>query len=154
MTIPVRVLVVDDSPFMRYTVAKHLEAKPDISIVGCAQDGLDALAKIPALSPDVIILDVEMPRMDGLTTLQRIMDQCPTPVVMLSSFTPREARSTTHALTNGAVDFLVKPVASTDIRALIEELTVKIKAAANVGPCSVSVTERRNPAMPKRQREP
>ncbi|GAB4445808.1 MAG: chemotaxis response regulator protein-glutamate methylesterase [Anaerolineae bacterium] len=132
MSTPVKVLVVDDSPFMRYTIAKHLAADPDIVVVGSAQDGVDALSKIPALAPDVVTLDVEMPRMDGLTTLEHIMTDCPTPVVMLSSLTQRGTRTTIQALMRGAVDFVAKPTTSTDIRAVIVELSGKIKAAAGL----------------------
>lgn len=128
----VRVLVVDDSAFIRYTLTKHLEADPAISVVGTARDGLEALAKIPALRPDVVTMDVEMPGMDGLTTLQRVMKECPTPVIMLSSLTQRGARTTIQALMRGAVDFVPKPTASTDLREVIEELIAKIKAAAGV----------------------
>lgn len=130
MANPVRVLVVDDSPFMRYTIAKHLATDPNILVVGSAQDGMDALSKIPALTPDVVTLDVEMPRMDGLTTLEHIMHDCPTPVVMLSSLTQRGANTTIQALMKGAVDFVAKPTTSTDMRAVVTELTGKIKAAA------------------------
>lgn len=130
MATPVKVLVVDDSPFMRYTIAKHLATDPDILVVGSAQDGVDALSKIPALSPDVVTLDVEMPRMDGLATLEHIMSDCPTPVVMLSSLTQRGTRTTIQALMRGAVDFVAKPTTSTDIRGVIVELGSKIKAAA------------------------
>lgn len=130
MSTPVRVLVVDDSAFMRYTIAKHLEAEGGVSVVGSAHDGLEALTKIPVLTPDVITMDVEMPRMDGLTALQRIMTEYPTPVIMLSSLTQPGARTTIQALMRGAVDFVTKPAASTDIRHVIEELSVKIKVAA------------------------
>lgn len=130
MSESIRVLVVDDSPFIRYTIAKHLEADPEITVVGSAQDGLDALGKIPALNPDVVTLDVEMPQMDGLTALQRIMTEHPTPVVMLSSLTQRGARTTIQALMRGAVDFVAKPAASTDIRTVVTELSAKVKAAA------------------------
>ena len=96
MAQPVRVLIVDDSAFMRLILAKHLESDPAITVVGKAHDGLDALAQIPALTPDVVTLNVEMPRMDGLTALKRIMAECPTPVIMLSAFTQRGARTTIY----------------------------------------------------------
>jgi two-component system chemotaxis response regulator CheB len=130
MANPVRVLVVDDSPFMRYTIAKHLSTDPNIVVVGSAQDGVDALTKIPALSPDVVTLDVEMPRMDGLVALEHIMRDCPTPVVMLSSLTQRGTRTTIQALMRGAVDFVAKPTTSTDMRSVVADLSTKIKAAA------------------------
>jgi two-component system chemotaxis response regulator CheB len=133
--------VVDDSAFMRYTIAKHLEADPELTVVGSARDGLDALQKISALTPDVITLDVEMPRMDGLTTLQRVMTSHPTPVIMLSSLTQRGARTTIQALMRGAVDFVPKPAASADMRVTVESLIEKIKAAAGV-----QVQAKREPA--------
>jgi two-component system chemotaxis response regulator CheB len=126
----IRVLVVDDSAFMRYTISKHLEADPNITVIGSARDGLDALVKIPALRPDVVTLDVEMPRMDGLDTLKRIMAECPLPVVMLSSLTRRGARTTVKALMRGAVDFVPKPAGTADIQCVVQELIVKIKLAA------------------------
>lgn len=127
-----RVLIVDDSAFMRHAVAKYLETDPEIIVVGSAYDGLDALAKIHALQPDVVTLDVEMPRMDGLTALKRIMAECPTPVVMLSALTQRGAEATVRALMRGAVDFMPKPSAGVDIGTVIEELTAKVKIAAGV----------------------
>jgi two-component system chemotaxis response regulator CheB len=130
MKLPIRVLVVDDSPFIRHILSKYLEAQPGITVVGEATDGLDALAKIPLLKPNVVTLDVEMPRMDGLTALQRIMAECPTPVIMLSALTQRGARTTIQALMWGAVDFVPKPTTATNIRSVVKELSDKIKAAA------------------------
>jgi two-component system chemotaxis response regulator CheB len=130
MAPPIRVLVVDDSAFMRYAVTRHLEADPDITVVGSARDGLDALAKIPALQPDVVTLDVEMPRLDGLATLKRIMSEHPLPVVMLSSLTQQGARTTVQALVRGAVDFVAKPAVSSDIQSVMDELVGKVKMAA------------------------
>ncbi len=130
MNTPIRVLLVDDSAFIRHTVNKYLEADPEISVVGMARDGIEALAQIPALKPDVVVLDVEMPRMDGLTALKRIMMECPTPVVMLSALTQRGTRTTIQALMRGALDFVAKPDARINIHTVIEELRAKIKAAA------------------------
>lgn len=146
MANPIRVLVVDDSPFMRYTITKHLSADPDILVVGSAQNGLDALTKIPALTPDVVTLDVEMPRMDGLTALEHIMQDCPTPVVMLSSLTQRGARTTIQALMRGAVDFVAKPTTSTDLRAVVADLSNKIKAVGAAANGSTGAACRQNGA--------
>lgn len=142
---PIRVLVVDDSAFMRHTISKHLEPIPDIAVVGTARNGRDALAKAPDLEPDVITLDVEMPHMDGLTALRHIMRECPTPVVMLSSLTQRGARTTIEALMRGAVDFVPKPASSTNIRSVIDELVVKVKTAASCAdvPGSAGAEEQR-----------
>ncbi len=134
MSHPIRVLVVDDSAFMRYTITRHLEVDPDIAVIGSARNGLDALVKIPALRPDVVTLDVEMPQMGGLTALQHIMVECPTPVVMLSSHTQHGAHATIQALMRGAVDFVPKPAASLDIRTAMEDLMAKVKAAAGARP--------------------
>jgi len=132
MTALIKVLIVDDSPIMRYAIAKHLETDPGLTVVGSAPDGLAALAKIPALTPDVVALDAEMPGMNSLATLQQIMRDFPIPVVMLSSLTQHGANITVQALMQGAVDFVKKPVASTEIRTVVEELAIKIKAAARV----------------------
>jgi len=129
---PVRVLVVDDSGFMRLTIARCLERDSGIVVVGRAVDGLDALDKVKALKPDVVTLDVEMPRMDGLTALKRIMAECSTPVVMLSSLTKRGAGTTIRALMRGAVDFVAKPSAGRDIREVMTDLIAKVKIAAGV----------------------
>ncbi len=129
---PIRVLVVDDSAFMRHALTQYLSADRGITVVGSAYDGLDALAKMPILKPDVVTLDVEMPRMDGLTALKRIMTECPTPVIMVSSLTQRGARPTIQALMRGAVDFIAKPTAGVSMQATVRELTAKVQAAAGV----------------------
>ncbi len=127
----IRVLIVDDSAFMRHRLAKRLEVDPGITVVGKAFDGLDALSQIKALNPDVVTLDVEMPRMDGLTALRRIMAECPTPVIMLSAVTQRGARVTIKALMRGAIDFVAKPAASENWQSIVKELIAKIKIAAD-----------------------
>lgn len=132
MVDPIRVFIVDDSAFMRYTINRHLGADPEITVVGSAENGLEALKKIPSLKPDVITLDVEMPKLDGLSTLQRLMVDCPTPVVMLSSLTARGARTTIKALMYGAVDFVQKPAGSKKTREVMSVLIQKVKAAARV----------------------
>ncbi len=132
MANPIRVLVVDDSAFMRYTINRHLDADPAISVVGSAKDGVEALEKISSLKPDVVTLDVEMPRLDGLSTLEQIMKRFPTPVVMLSSLTAKGAQTTIKALMLGAVDFVQKPTGSAETRAVMTVLVEKVKAAAGV----------------------
>jgi two-component system chemotaxis response regulator CheB len=82
---PVKVLVVDDSAFMRFTITKHLNENPGIVVLGAAKDGREALEMIPKLKPDVVTLDVEMPNLDGLSTLREIMSRHPLPVVMLQA---------------------------------------------------------------------
>ncbi|KNZ69199.1 response regulator receiver modulated CheB methylesterase [Thermincola ferriacetica] len=128
----IEVLVVDDSAYMRKVVSNMLQSDEEIFVVDTARDGLDALEKIKKWKPDVVTLDVEMPRMDGLTALQKIMVECPTPVVMLSSLTQEGSETTIKALTLGAVDFVPKPsgAISLDIARVKEELIRKIKVCA------------------------
>jgi two-component system chemotaxis response regulator CheB len=126
---PIRVMVVDDSAFMRYTITQRLAEAPELSVVGTARDGEEALSLIPKLNPDVITLDVEMPRLNGLSTLRQIMTRFPRPVIMLSSLTREGASETIQALTWGAVDFIAKPAAKANIEAVMDELIGKIRRA-------------------------
>jgi len=128
----IRVMIVDDSAFMRFAISKHLAEYPDIQFVGSAHDGVEALELIPRLQPDVITMDVEMPRLDGLSTLRRIMAEDPRPVIMLSSLTKDGAVETVQALTLGAVDFIGKPENKASISQIMEELVAKIRRAATV----------------------
>ena len=148
---PIRVLLVDDSVYMRHHLSKHLDADPGITVVGRAYDGLDALAKVRALSPDVITMDVEMPRMDGLTALQYIMANHPTPVVMLSAFTQQGTRATVLALMRGAVDFVPKPDAQSDIHFVVKKLIHKVRTAARtvVAPRRLTTAKPQKPPPPK-----
>jgi len=131
---PIRVLVVDDSPFMRHTVGRLLAEAGDIEVVGTAADGLAGLEAAAALRPDVITLDVEMPRLDGIGMLRRLMAENPTRTVMLSSLTVEGAAVTLDALDAGAVDFVAKPSGSLsiDVGRVGEELIAKVRAAADV----------------------
>ena len=126
----VRVMVVDDSAVMRKLISNLLARDGEIEVVATAIDGDFALSKIEQLKPDVVTLDLEMPRMDGLTTLERIVTKHRLPVVMLSSFTERGAASTMKALEMGAVDFVCKPKVASQIGGLADELISKVKAAA------------------------
>ena len=129
---PVRVLVVDDSAVMRQLLTDLLSADPEIEVVGTAPDPHIARDRIKALNPDVVTLDIEMPRMDGLTFLRKIMTLRPTPVVMVSTLTQAGAEITLEALEIGAVDFVAKPTAdlSNAKTGLAIELQSKVKAAA------------------------
>ncbi len=126
---PVRVLVVDDSAFMRFTITKRLNEAEGIHVVGAARDGQEALTMLAKLKPDVITLDVEMPRLDGLSTLREIMATHPCPVIMLSSLTTDGARETVQALTLGAVDFVAKPTIRANVENVIDEVITKIRRA-------------------------
>ncbi len=129
---PVRVLIVDDSALMRQLISTMLSSDPEIEVVGTAPDPHVAREKIKSLNPDVVTLDVEMPRMDGLTFLRKIMSLRPMPVVMISTLTQAGAEVTLEALEIGAVDFIAKPV--TDVASAMGELAAdmqgKVKAAA------------------------
>ncbi|MBI5165517.1 MAG: chemotaxis response regulator protein-glutamate methylesterase [Magnetospirillum sp.] len=129
---PIRVLIVDDSALMRQMLAAVLESDPAITVVGTAPDPLVAREKIKALNPDVITLDVEMPRMDGLAFLEKLMTLRPMPVVMVSSLTAAGAEVTLRALELGAVDVFCKPAdaAAGGLAAFGRELADKVKAAA------------------------
>ena len=105
----VRVLIIDDSALMRQLIREILESDPGIEVVGSAGDPYAAREKILALNPDVLTLDVEMPRMDGITFLEKLMAGRPMPVVMLSSLTEAGCSTTMRALELGAVDFVSKP---------------------------------------------
>jgi two-component system chemotaxis response regulator CheB len=132
--VPVGVMVVDDSAFMRWIVTDLLQSDPALRVVAHAVNGQDALAKLPAVDPDVITLDVDMPVMGGLEALERIMRERPRPVVMLSSLTYDGASTTLRALELGAVDFVGKPRGPITGRLdqIRDELTSKVAAAAKV----------------------
>lgn len=141
MKSPIRVLLVDDSNFICYHVTKHLESAPGLQVVGTANNGLEALNQIKTLRPDVVVLDIEMPRLDGLSTLRRIMAECPTPVIMFSVLTQRGARATIQAMMMGAVDFVRKPEAKEAVYTVVEELAAKIKAAVGTQLTKLSSAE-------------
>ncbi len=128
----IRVLNVDDSALMRQVLASLLTKDPEIEVIGSAPDPYVAREKIKALNPDVITLDVEMPRMDGITFLEKLMRGHPMPVVMVSSLTEAGCQTTLRALELGAVDFITKP--KIDLRdgmdEVAQELISKVKAAA------------------------
>ncbi|MCK7578999.1 MAG: chemotaxis response regulator protein-glutamate methylesterase [Chromatiales bacterium] len=130
----IRVLVVDDSALMRQLLTEILGAAPGIEVVGSAQDPYVARERIKELDPDVLTLDVEMPRMDGLTFLRNLMRLRPMPVVMVSSLTERGAEVTLHALELGAVDFVRKPDGpiAAGLREYADELIEKIRMAATI----------------------
>lgn len=125
----IRVLVVDDSTFMRHALVSMLEQDPEIKVVDTARDGLDALEKAEKLDVDVITLDVEMPRLNGLETLKKLMKTNPLPVIMVSSLTEEGAVSTLKAMEYGAQDFIPK-TQSNDKDAFAEDLRRKVKALA------------------------
>ena len=147
------VLVVDDSVVIRRMVASVLDDDPDIEVVGTAANGRIALDKLPQLRPDIVILDVEMPVLDGLATLRALRPTHPhLPVVMFSTLTERGASATLDALTAGASDYVTKPSHVGSVNASIDrvrsELIPKIKAL--VGATREKTTPRSRPVPPPR----
>lgn len=134
----VKVLVVDDSAFARTTISKALKEDPSLEVVGLSKDGIEAVEHVKHLRPDVVTLDVAMPRLDGIQALDRIMSECPTPVVMLSALTGDNTHATIEALERGAVDFFLKPSAISPVGTgvVADDLLKKVKMAAKV-PVSV-----------------
>jgi two-component system, chemotaxis family, protein-glutamate methylesterase/glutaminase len=126
---PVRVLVVDDSLTMRSLIASALSHDPSIEVVGEAADAIEARSAIKALNPDVITLDIEMPKMDGLALLEKLMRLRPTPVVMVSNRTSEGAASTIRAFELGAVDCVAKP--GPGHAHAFDDLATKVRAAAS-----------------------
>ncbi len=129
---PVKVLIVDDSALVRQVLSRGLGADPDIEVVGTAPDPYIARDKIVHLAPHVLTLDVEMPRMDGIEFLRKLMPQAPMPVIMVSSLTQAGAAATFDAMEAGAVDFVTKPGSQfgTGLEQMIGELRTKVKMAS------------------------
>jgi two-component system chemotaxis response regulator CheB len=148
------VLVVDDSALMRKLIPQLLQGDSAIQVVGTAMDGLLGLKKIAELRPDVVTLDLEMPRMDGLDTLREIVKHHAIPVIVVSSHTSKGAYSALNALSQGAFDFVAKPTDSPKggLEQIAKELAVKIKVAAISGPPKLTFNPvHHGPAAPKHQ---
>ncbi len=146
---PIRVLIVDDSALVRSLLSDILKAAPGIEVVGVAADAHAAREKIKQLNPDVLTLDVEMPKMDGITFLRNLMRLRPMPVVMVSSLTERGADVTLDALALGAVDYLSKP--KIDLAATLKdytaELVEKVRIAAHASVRALDPREARPTAV-------
>ena len=129
MTTPIKVVIVDDSAFMRKSLSMMLESDPLIKVVATARDGKEGIEKIREYKPDIVTLDVEMPVMDGLSALAVIMKEMPLPVLMVSSITTDGARATIDALNLGAVDFISKELSfvSVNIVKIKDELITKVR---------------------------
>ncbi|MGE5845030.1 MAG: protein-glutamate methylesterase/protein-glutamine glutaminase [Syntrophaceae bacterium] len=146
---PVRVLIVDDSAIVREMLQRNLSRDPEIEVVGTAPDPYVARDKIVALKPDVVSLDIEMPRMDGITFLRRLMSYYPLPVIILSSLTPKGGALAVEALEAGAVDVISKTGSGDGTEDLYPELIAKLKSAARVKPVSPRESPPRRLAMPQ-----
>ena len=138
----IRVLVVDDSALVRQAITAALADDPEIEVVGSACDAFVAREKIERLDPDVVTLDLEMPRMDGLTFLRILMEHHPLPVVVVSSLTQEGSQAAMDAVEAGAVDVLAKPDGTLSIGALADRLAYHVKAAA------AAAARLRRPAKP------
>lgn len=130
----IRVLIVDDSAFMRMILKDVIEKEPDMEVVGIAKDGLEAVELAIKLKPDVITLDVEMPKLNGIEALKEIMKRSPSRVIMVSSLTKEGADITITSLELGAVDFITKPAGSISMnfRKVAGELVKKIRESLNI----------------------
>ena len=131
---PIKVLIVDYSKLIRRAVRGLLESDPEIVVVGEAENGAQALDLVSKLKPDVITLDVNMPVMDGISTIKHLMIKSPLPTVMLSTLTDEGAKVTFDALRFGATDFMLKPsrLGSNDVEGQQDEIVRRVKNAANV----------------------
>lgn len=137
---PIRVMIVEDSAYMRYVITELLESDPGITVVEKARDGIDALEKLRQELPDVITLDIQMPRMDGLRFLEELKKDYRIPVIMFSSLTFEGAEDTIRALELGAVDFVSKPsgASSLTLDDVRDEMIAKIKAVAHIKSMALS----------------
>ncbi len=133
MATRLKVLIVDDSALMRQLLTKILSSDPELEVVGTAGDPYAAREKIKLLNPDVLTLDIEMPRMDGLTFLEKLMRGHPMPVIMISSLTDKGADTTLRALSLGAIDYVSKPKVDVSNGTIeqAEAIVAKVKAAAH-----------------------
>jgi two-component system chemotaxis response regulator CheB len=153
----IRVLVVDDSALMRKLIPAILARDSSIEVVGTAMDGAFALKKIEELKPDVVTLDLEMPRMDGMETLRMIMKHTPLPVILFSTHSKEGGYATFKALALGAVDFLAKPkeAAAGHLEEIADQLIAKIKVAKRaVGKKLPPAVVREDPFGPKKEARP
>ncbi len=150
----IKVLIVDDSAVVRQVLSKALSKVPDIEVVGTATDPYVAREKIVKLKPDVITLDIEMPRMDGLTFLRKLMQHYPMPVIILSSLTKKGGKLALEAIEAGAVEVLSKPGGSFSVGEMAEQLAEKIRAAAFAKPVRRSAAADARPKAPVRVSTP
>ncbi len=152
-TSQIRVMIADDSAFMRMVLKDIIDSQPDMKVVAIAKDGLEAVELAVKHRPDVITLDVEMPRLNGIEALKLIMKKAPTRVIMVSSLTEEGAEITLTALQIGAVDFLAKPAGSVSMtfRQVAGQLIEKIRNAVKVDPTKLTI-RRVRPSMIKMKR--
>ncbi len=156
----IKLLIVDDSALVRKLLTEIFNKTDDIEVIGTAPDAFIARDKIKRLNPDVLTLDVEMPRMDGVTFLKNLMRLRPMPVVMVSTLTQQGADTTLKALEYGAVDFVAKPTTdlSNSLMAYAEEIVEKVRGAAKASVKAIEMTSQakpvKKPTVEKQSREP
>lgn len=149
----IKVLIVDDSAIVRKILSEAVAAESDMEVIGTAPDPYIARDKILALKPDVLTLDIEMPRMDGLTFLKQLMHHCPIPTIIISSLGQASCAATLEALRCGAVDVLAKPAGPYSVGDLRQSLAARIRGAAGARPrvardLAASAARERKPAVP------
>jgi two-component system chemotaxis response regulator CheB len=151
-----RVLVCDDSAVMRKAISQIIASDPTLQVIDTARNGREAVEKAVALRPDLITLDIEMPELDGLTALSRIMAQAPTRVLMVSSLTKEGSRSALHALRLGAMDFVAKDQSQITLAVdtLREQILSKVRALREAQPPSAVVSHAVGPTPPAVQFKP
>ncbi len=149
----IRVLIADDSALMRQKLRQIVEADPELEVAGVARDGEDAVAKARELRPDVVSLDINMPRLDGVSVLQVLLSERICPAVMVSSLTQKGAVATFECLELGAFDFVAKPdgTVSSNLILLADEIRSKLKAAAVSGTLKRLVSRREKRTSPPAQ---
>ena len=147
---PLRVMVVDDSAYNRRTLGEILGAIPDVTVVGKATDGDEALRLADELKPDLITLDLEMPRMDGFTFLRLLMARRPTPVIVVSGYSAKE--NVFRALELGALDFVAKPTrtVTSDLGTIQQELAEKVEMVRHLSPAGYDPRHGRPSLQPGR----
>lgn len=131
MTKKIRLLIVDDSAFMRNAFNRMISTTNDIEVIGTAKNGQEGVEKCLALEPDLITMDIEMPVMNGLDAVSKIMENNPTPIVMISTLTSDGAHATIEALTRGAIDFIPKPTNFAQVSEIQDVIFDKIRSIAN-----------------------
>ncbi len=146
----IKVLIVDDSAVVRKIFSEELSKYSDIQVVGVAPDPFVAREKIVSLKPDVITLDIEMPRMDGLTFLKKLMRYYPLPTIIVSSLTPQGGKLTLEAMDIGAVDVIAKPSTAYSVGDMSAQLVEKIRAASRARISKRETTEQEVSSAPER----
>ena len=150
---PIRVVVVDDSVLIRTMLRSALEAESDIVVAGSAGEPYEAREVIKSTNPDVVTLDVEMPNMNGLEFLEKIMTLRPMPVVMVSSLTSNGAEATLNALETGAVDFIAKPAGGSFANDFADAIRRKVRAASRAQVRRIAPPQRpQAQSAPRRER--